>query len=81
MNTTRTTRASRPRDLHEATKELLRTSLSLAKIKGEKLAEYLGESDALVDAWRGETKKTHVPLWILASPGLPAQLRTGPRAT
>ena len=37
MNTTRTTRASRPRDLHEA--------------------------------------------WILASPGLPAQLRTGPRAT
>jgi hypothetical protein len=77
MHVIRTAQVLSAQTFQEAAKRGLRQALAnIPGMSAEKLRLSLGlESDSIVEAWAGERRPTHVTMWLLWHPGLPAPVR------
>jgi hypothetical protein len=64
------------REIAKAAKRALHEGKTILGVSVRSLGDRLGmESDSLIEQWCSEHASAHVPMWILAHPGLPRELR------
>jgi hypothetical protein len=64
------------REIARATKRALHEGKTILGVSVRTIGDRLGlDSDSIVESWCSETASAHVPMWLLAHPGLPRELR------